>query len=433
MRDRGLHSILEAFTREAASQLAAEAADGAEIPFELAQADPRPGRVPLYCYRPLTGEFIDSQLPVLARLPSYLAAARALAVVERVGAYLTRRGYQSVPEEPRTRAELALRALLRAVFADRSEFGFEPERFELAYRELEETLYEGQTLTTVIAPLLGLALDTTTAELPLGEGLSLIRADKLDGAPEQAIWGESGDPQLLAVLNVAHDPGEPPSLASARSRFRRLLSALRLFERGSYALAPVAWARSGGGAWWPVASGGSGRGGLPLLIEASQEDELRAFCSLVARRAPRSGRVGWALGRFELGAERQEPGEGLTDHLLALRALLEPEGPASGRLAWRVAAICVPPDQRLAATERVAAAVALEQELIAGASPSAPEADQLAAEIAEHLRALLRDIICGHLDPDPVPFADELLGATGDAPTAEHPIPLAVAAPHSAP
>ena len=40
-------------------QLTAETAAGAEIPFELVDTAGGPrGRVPLYCYRPLTGTFI---------------------------------------------------------------------------------------------------------------------------------------------------------------------------------------------------------------------------------------------------------------------------------------------------------------------------------------------------------------------------------------
>ena len=45
-------------------------------------------------------------------------------------------------------------------------------------------------------------------------------------------------------------------------------------------------------------------------------------------------------GRFELANDRARPSEALTDVLLALRALLEPEGPQTGRLAGRVAALC---------------------------------------------------------------------------------------------
>lgn len=409
MRDRGLHSVLEAFTADAAGQLAAETARGAEIPFELIEAEGRAGHAPMYCYRPLTEEFIDERLDLLSALPTYAAAVRALAVVERVGSYLIKRGERRIPNEPRARADLALRTFLRAVFAERSEFGFEPKRFELAYAELEETLYEGQWVSTVIAPLLGLALDGETTELPVGDGLSLTRVDAVDKPPADVASDERANKGVLAMFTATHDPGRQPPLSLARKQFRRLLTALRLFERGGYALGPLAWVRVGGGPWRQVPLGASGRPGLPMLIRAAEEDELRAFFNLLQRRTPHDGEVAWALARFEMGTERVTPFEAITDYLLALRALLEPEGPESGRLPGRVAAICAPPDERAAVAARTARAISLERELITGRSPSEPEADQLVDEVGESLRALLRDLVCGHLDANIVWLADELL------------------------
>jgi hypothetical protein len=68
-------------------------------------------------------------------------------------------------------------------------------------------------------------------------------------------------------------------------------------------------------------------------------------------------------------------------------------------------------------TERMVHAVALERAVVAGASPRAGAAG-LAADVADHLRALLRDVICGHLDPDLVGLADELLLAEPQLPHA---------------
>lgn len=418
MRDRALHSILEAFTAEAAGQLAAETARGAEIPFELVEVERRKGNAPLYCYRPLTEGFIAERVGLLSALPTYAAAVRALMLVERVGAYLIKRGEPHIPSDSRSRAELALRAFLRAVFAERSQFEFEPTRFELAYGELEETLYEGQSLTMVLTPLLGVQLAEGTDELPLGDGLSLIRADALDDPPADGAWSERGDPQVLAMLAVTHDPARQPPLSLARRRFRRLLTALRLFEHGGYALGPLAWTRNGAGPWRPVPFGGSGRPGLPVVIGADQEDELRAFCNLLARRSPTTGEVAWALARFEMGAERLAPFEALTDYLLALRALLEPEDADAGLLPVRLAAICVPPEQRGEVAQRTARAIALEREVIVGASLSEPEPDELIDEVCGNLRALLRDIICGHLAPDLVALAEELLADAAPVATA---------------
>lgn len=424
VRDRALHSILRAFTEEAASQLAAETERGAEIPFELATADRRAGRVPLYCYRPLTGEFIDQRSSLLSALPTYAPAARALSVIERVGAYLIGRGEQQVPPEARARADLALRTFLRAVFAERSQFEFEPGRFEQAYAELEETLYEGQSLTTVVAPILGVALDDQTDELQLGDGLSLICGSHLDQAPAEAVWGERGERQVLAMLAVTHDPSRQPPLSLARTSFRRLLTTLRLFEHGGYALGPLGWMRVGSAPWRPLPFGGSGRPGLPVRIRAEQEDELRAFWNLLARRIPSSGEVAWAVARYEMGTERLVVFEALTDYLLAAQALLEPEGLARGLMPERLAAICVPPEQRVAVTERIGRAIALEREVIAGSQLSDPEAEDLIGELCGYLRALLRDIICGHLGADLATLADELLTAPADPPTA--PVPVTV-------
>ncbi|HLJ02193.1 MAG TPA: hypothetical protein VKT31_02070, partial [Solirubrobacteraceae bacterium] len=192
-------------------------------------------------------------------------------------------------------------------------------------------------------------------------------------------------------------------------------TALRLFEPGGYALGPMAWARIDDGAWRPVALGASGRPRSVTFISGDQEDELRAFHNLVVRRAPSAGEVAWALARFEMGAERVSPLESLSDYLLALRALLEPEGSASGRLPGRLAALCAQPEGRAALAERTAHAVALERAVITGLTPPEPGGDRLVAEVAEHLRAILRDILCGHLDPDVRGLADELLAEAAAA------------------
>ena len=60
-------------------------------------------------------------------------------------------------------------------------------------------------------------------------------------------------------------------------------------------------------------------------------------------------------------------------------------------------------------TQRTLHAIALEQQFIAGAARPRAGAHALAREIADHLRALLRDVICGHLPSDLVALADEIL------------------------
>jgi hypothetical protein len=389
--------------------------------------------VPLYCYRPLTSAFIGERIGLLSALESYAPAVRALQGLGSTEAYLSRRGEALVPEDERERADAALRCFLARVFDDRSAFEFDAERFASAYEELEHTIYEGRCVTVVTAPLHGIALDPNTSELLLDDGLSLVRGDLLPGAPPEAVWGPSpavpgGEPCVLAVFRATQDRAAPAPVSVARARLRRILTGLRLFERGSYALGPLAWTRVDDGAWRVVPLGPSGRSRLTTRIACEHEDELRAFCSLIARRMPAPsaslrdpagaesqpntsgrGELAWALSRFEMGCERLAPFEALTDYLLALRALLEPEGPASGRLAQRLAVICAQPRERPALAERMAHAILLERAVIAGLTPARAGMEALVDEVAEHLRAILRDILCGHLDIEVRALADELL------------------------
>jgi hypothetical protein len=413
VRNTALHATLEEFTVEASSRLTTETAAGAEVPFELIEE--RAGGTPLYCYRPLSGDFIEDRLGLLRGLDTYAPAVRALAELQSVAGYLQLQGEPRIPSEPRERAEVALRLFLGAVFAERSQFVFEGDRFESAYLELERSLYEGRCVNTVIAPVLGVALEPDAPELAFGDGLSLVRGETLPDAPAEAVWGDGEEPNVLAVLTAVQDRDEQPPVPVARARFRRVLTALRLFERGGYALGPLAWARADAGAWRPVALGSSGRPRFVTLIPATQQDELRGFFNLICKRAPSTGELAWALSRFELGCERLAPFEALTDYLLALRALLEPEGPSSGRLAQRLAAICARPEERAALAERTAHAISLERAVIAGLAPAEPRANVLVDELSENLRALLRDMVCGHLEPDVCNTADDLLGEAAAA------------------
>jgi hypothetical protein len=412
MRHRHLHAALRAFAEEAALQLAADTAEGAEVPFEVVESRPgRRGDPSLYCYRPLTDRFVRERVGVLGRLPAYVPAAQALAGVDGLGDYLRAQGEARVPVEPRERADAALRVFVSRLFAEATEFALTEERFARAWGELEGAVSAGSAETIVLAPLLGVEL--WSEEVPLGGGLGLVHAEALEEPPPAA--AQLGA-DVLVLLAVGEEPGAPGGVAQARGRFRRLVSALRLYGDAAPALGALAWARRGGGAWAPVLLAGGGRPRGRLEIEPDAEDELRAFCSLVARRTPRAGEVAWALARYEMGCERPGPLHALTDHLLALRALLEPEGPASGRLPGRLAALCAPPGERAALAARVAHAASLERAVVAGLSGAQAGAAELADEICGHLRALLRDVLCGHLEPDLAVLADRLIAQ--EAPSA---------------
>ena len=122
MRNRVLHESLRDFAEQASFQLEADATGGAEIPFEVVES---PGaNAPLYCYRPLTADFIRDRLGVLGVLPTYASARRALEGLGGVDAYLRVRGEPRIPDDPGERADAALRSLLSSMFAEASEFEF---------------------------------------------------------------------------------------------------------------------------------------------------------------------------------------------------------------------------------------------------------------------------------------------------------------------
>jgi hypothetical protein len=309
------------------------------------------------------------------------------------------------------------------VFDEQTDFELRPERLRAALERLERAALAGPSHTTLLATLHGLTI--CSSEIALTSGLTIAQPQVLEGLPEAALAParDAGQDHLIVALAAGEDDPDE-AVANGRLILKDLLRALRLFGDGRVTLGALGWARLAGGSWRAVALGAGGRPHGMLVVTVEQEDELRAFCNLVSRRAPHGNALAWALQRFELGCERQSPFEALTDHLLALRALLEPEGAASGHLPGRLAALCATPERRLELTERTIAAVALEREIVSGASVprdgrSRTARQDLARDMADHLRALLRDVVCGHLDADLVGLADRLLLA--DAPAVPEP------------
>ena len=409
MRHRKLHTVLRAFADDAAAALAADVAQGHEVPFELGEIPPPSRRQPqLYCYRPLTGAFIRERLGELARLASYAPAAQALEEVDGLDAYLRARAEPRVPRDPRDRADAALRAFLDRLFDDSSDFELTQDRFARAYDELEAAVVDRSTpVVTLVVGLPGLRL--ASAEVELGGGVTLCDAAAVPDAPRDAAWlaAPADQPNTLAVLTLE----DALEADGAPARLRRLVRALRLYDAGAVGLAPVAWARLDAGSWQLVdlAGGSPARSGAPLEVRADQEDELRAFVSLAARRMPRGGELAWALRRFDIAFERPDASDALTDLLLALRALLEPEGPGGGRLAERLAMLCAAEEDRGSLVELTQHAIALERAIVAGLAPPASGVEDLVDELTEHLRALLGDALCGHLSSDLAAEADALL------------------------
>lgn len=418
MRSVQLQTALGGYLEAASVRLEAELAAGAEIPFELEEQPRRSSRGPsLFCYRPLTAEFLEQRRSLLEAIPEHAEAVRLLSGFEGLDRYLAGRGQDLARLGAGTRARAALACLLGDVFDGQSDFELRPERARAALERLSSSALAAAGAITIVTQLRGLAI--TSSELAITGGLTIAQPAALEGIPGALLEpSEPGAEHLLAAL-TSEEEDPLAALATGREVLRDLLRALRLFGDGRVTLGPLAWARVGGGQWTPLALGGGGRPRGVLLVTPEQEDELRAFCNLVSRRAPHGNEIAWALRRFELGSEREDALQALSDNLLALRALLEPEGPASGKLAGRLAALCATPEQRLELSERVLRALELERGVIAGSAAVQPGSHALAAEVADHLRALLRDVICGHLDPDLAGLADELLLAPAAPPAEE--------------
>jgi hypothetical protein len=415
MRSRQLETTLTEFVAQAADRLQVEIDGGAEVSFELAEKSARRGEsaARLYSYRALTGVFIEEHATQLTSLPAHAEAVGLLVDFDGLDRYLAASGAGAGSEPARikahARAGAALRLLLADVFDERTDFDRRSdaaqhgERLQASLARLEQATRASTSEVTLLATLHGLTI--ASEELALTRGLTIAQRDALRGMPDGApVDG-------LLVSFSADDCDVEQALTRGRGVLKDLLRALRLFGDGRVTLGALAWVRVGAGAWNPLALGAGGRPHGMLVVSAEQEDELRGFCNLVSRRAPHGNELSWALRRFELGCERELAYEALSDHLLALRALLEPEGPSSGLLAGRIAALCATPQERAKLTKRMLKAQTLERAAIAGTAEEHTAGLNLAREVADHLRALLRDVICGHLDLNLVALADELLAA----------------------
>lgn len=411
MRSRQLEAALRDYFAAAAVYLHGEVAGGAEVPFELgSQTARRGGSATLYTYRALTGEFISERETALKRLPGHAEAAKLLEHFDGIDSYLASVGGEAAHAKGRQRVRATVKALLEEVFDEQTDFELREERVEAALTRLHDATLASASELTLVASLHGVTI--ASAELPLTKGLRIVQRDALHELPDagpSALEGQLTENHLIVLYTAEPDGAPQEALLEGRAVLNDLLSALRLFGDGRVSFGALAWARLGGGTWTPFALGVGGRPHGMLVVTAEQEDELRAFCNLVSRRAPHDNDLAWALRRFELGCERETAYEALTDNLLALRALLEPEGASSGRLAGRLAAICATAEERPELTERMARAIALERSLIAGTAIKNAASQSLADDVANHLRSLLRDVICGHLDPDLAVIADELL------------------------
>jgi hypothetical protein len=421
VRNRDLRDQLHAFSQAAAEALNAALADGAEIPFEVAES---PGaKSVLYRYRPLSGQFVRERMVELRSTEGYVPVLLALSKVEGTSAYLRVLGETYAPTSERDRSDAVLREFLARLYEDMSTFEFDEGRFDRAYSEFESAVYEDVVTTTVLAPVVGIQLAEERWEL--GSGLALLRGDCCE-APPEAVWSpgrKDGQPNTLICMTVEAAPKDPPPLTAARLAFRKLLTTLRLFKPGSATLGSSAWWRLDEGPWQSLPLGFTGytRSG-DYWLEGPERDELVELFELVRMRPLQGGPLSWSLTRFEMGCGQAFALEGLSDHLLALSALLDGEetGPAS--IPTRLAVLCAEPEDREELRSRINDAYALERRLMRGeidadnaGKGGSDTPDRIVGYLENTLRAVLKDIVCGYLDADVKRTADDLLRGEAEA------------------
>ena len=407
MRDFLLNESIKRLATETASRLSSLVAMGEEIPFDVS-ADAGDDSA-FYSYVPMTGRYVAEHADELRSLPSF-APAREAAVEAGVAApYLEARG-EIVPADPGHRAEQMLIAFFSELWEGSAGFALDRERLETALKTLDAEARDADDAEVLLVPIVGLRMSMPRLQLP--RGVRIVRADSIE-APVEAMRSEgmgraAWEPQYLAVAEQDPEDGAETALL----QLRELISVMRLFKGGGIGLGPYAFAPTGEGCWQRIPTGAPAtRPGGYRLSESEAEELIEFGTALEARPDPDSA-LTWAVGRFEMGCERPTAIEGLSDHLLAMRAVLEGHGPVGASLPLRAAALIAGEEMdRIEAGERVEEVLELERAMMNGRPIE--RAVELATWHEEGTRRLLREAALGELGNDLSTVADETLIVNG--------------------
>jgi len=409
VRDPLLNEALRRLAAEAATRFTTLVAGGDQIPFDVAESA-GPDDAFFHSYVPLTARYVREREGELRTLPAFEPAREAVVLADVAAPYLEARGEQ-VPGEPGERAARLLTIFLAGLWDGSSEFSLDRERLEEALAVLDAEAGDADEADLLVAPLVGLQMSVPRLRLP--RGIQLVRADSIE-APIEAMRSDgmgraAWEPQFLAVA----EQGEgADSAATALAQLTDLISIMRLYKGGGVGLGPHAFAPTGEGRWRRIATGAPAPRGDGYRLDQAAASELVALAETLEARPDPAGALAWAVRRFELGCERPSALEGLSDHLLALRAVLDGQGPVGASLPMRAAALIADGSHdRLAARERLETAMQLERAQMAGA-PS-ENAAGLAGWVEESVRRIMRDAALGELGADLNEAADETLIATG--------------------
>jgi hypothetical protein len=418
VRDLHLRHTLTGLARDASGVFGDLVEGGQEIPYEIGEAEEGFA----FCqYQPLTARFVRDNATELRELESFREATETMRRSEIAGTYLQEAGI-SAPADASERANLAVTYFLARLWDGAADFELDDDRFASAVAEIEDCAEPEAGEVEAIVPLIGFQMSTTRLDL---SGASIVRADAVD-VPADAARGErpggaAWEPTFLISARVSLD--EDGGLGGAGDRvartFERVVTTLRLYKHGGVGLGPHGWVRVSGDRWRRIATGaGKPRPGGYRLTDADLM-EVADLSRTVAVHPRRIARLRRALLRFEAGLDRRGAVDALNDHLLALRFLLEGEGPAGVGLPMRVAALAEGTegrDGRDDAKHVVEQAISLERELWSG-EPSrgdaAPGPSEIASQVEGLLRMILRRGVTGEIGSDFRAAADEALLAEG--------------------
>jgi hypothetical protein len=408
VRDPKLPDALRMLAAEAATRLTSLVATGEELPFDVAENS---GEHTFYRYVPLTARFVGEHADELRSLPAFGPACSVVDASGIAAPYLEARG-EDVPEDEVERADRMLVAFIARLWDGATEFRIEKPRLDAAIRELEVEVRDVSEADVLLAPLVGLQMPQARLELP--GGVLIVRADSVD-APAEATRSEgmerdAWEPQFLAVAEKEEGAaGSAPALLMLRD----LISVVRLFKEGGVGLGPYAYAPTGEETWKRIPTGvpRTRPGGYKLSV--AEVSELADFARRLEVRPDPEGSLAWAVARFEMGCDRPTALEGLSDHLLAMRALFESTGPVGASLPMRVAALIAEPTEREEAREKLQGAFELERAMMAGREYDLGAGMGLAAWVEDAARSIVRGAALGEHGSDVAASADESLVAAG--------------------
>jgi hypothetical protein len=407
VRDFLLNESLRRLATEAATRFNAMVAEGEEIPFDVATDTAEDS--PFYSYVPQTGRYVAERTGELHGLPGWAAAREAVVEAGVASTYLEGRG-EVVPAEPGTRAERMLEVFFIGLWEGSTGFALDRERLEEQIATLDAEARSADDADVLIAPIVGLRMSMNRLQLP--DGVRIVRADSI-AAPVEAMRSEgmgraAWEPQFLAVAEQGGDHGAEEAL----HQLRELISVMRMFKVGGIGLGPFAFAPTGDDTWRRINTGAPATRPGGYRLSEEEGAELAAFAEELEQRPDPDSALSWAVGRFEMGCERESAMEGLSDHLLALRAVLEGHGPVGASLPLRASALIADESfDRIEARERVEQVLELERALMNGRILDG--AIELATWIEDGVRRLLRQAALGELGSDLSATADETLIATG--------------------